>query len=338
MGDQQEHSASSPPMDSLYGSLDMGMAALPSPDHLETEATDLMQLTHIPPGGEINLDDIPAAISPTDSQVSAASNSTLGQAEVEQDSLPRVSATVSGKRGAKSRKGRNRNCKPSFRGLCLACNSEKELEERFNAKKTCRFQICNACRKTHLTLISKAYDTSVTEHEKMIQSTSPVEDESAMRVARTALRDTRKRLPFLREGAATKAPGRSTRILQFYANGDLRFVLVSTACEACIPDMQSIGRDVHKSLPRVEGNGSSVRAEGFQVFGELYQFGAVTVADIQSDAFSAALKQRIASIVNSYLQENYLMDGRVQRAMAQPAMAGVVPRLEPTDIALLYSA
>lgn len=36
-------------------------------------------------------------------------------------------------------------------GWCLACAQPKELEERTTRDRERKFQVCNACRKTHLT-------------------------------------------------------------------------------------------------------------------------------------------------------------------------------------------
>eukprot|EP00045_Choanoeca_perplexa_P014553 m.172151 g.172151 ORF g.172151 m.172151 type:complete len:486 (+) comp16714_c0_seq15:2170-3627(+) len=173
-----------------------------------------------------------------------------------------------GESRAKRRKGSGkRKFRTIHRGWCLTCNATKELEERASRNRRLRFQLCNACRKTHLTpRIANRFEEALTKWLELLrqEGLNPTEEEG---VDNTVL-DLKKEF----------GSSRMSRIMHLWVGKDMHFLPISHSTDIEILNIKPVLRDTAKSLlasdpelaASISGTKPFARLDGVKVMSQPY--------------------------------------------------------------------
>eukprot|EP00730_Choanoeca_flexa_P012469 TRINITY_DN4304_c0_g1_i1.p1 TRINITY_DN4304_c0_g1~~TRINITY_DN4304_c0_g1_i1.p1 ORF type:complete len:505 (+),score=145.78 TRINITY_DN4304_c0_g1_i1:172-1686(+) len=213
--------------------------------------------------------------------------------------------------------------KRSWRGWCLTCNVVKELEERSSRDKSYKFQLCNACRKTHLTpRISTAFDKGMARWRDMFQMQGITEVAEPI-LMQNVLRDLKK------EYSNT----RMSRILHLYLNDRKETVPITYACDRSMEGIIKIGRQALSKIGPPEPNDTIITVESIRIRGQPYRVYHADVPMSQYAVFKAAAQQLVVDLLTPVIQQICAAPEYAQalsRVGIDPAMVKLMP--EDTEI------
>eukprot|EP00045_Choanoeca_perplexa_P009110 m.85980 g.85980 ORF g.85980 m.85980 type:complete len:487 (+) comp14755_c0_seq2:66-1526(+) len=224
--------------------------------------------------------------------------------EYDDDTAASAILNMGRKRGANPNPNRR---KRSWRGWCLTCNVVKELEERSARDKSYKFQLCNACRKTHLTpRISTSFDKGVARWRDMFQLQGLAEVAEPILV-QNVLRDLKN------EYSNT----RMTRILHLFLNDRKDTVPITYACDRSTAELIKVGRQALLKIGAPEPNDTIITVDGIRIRGQPYRVYHADVPMSQYAVFKAAAQQLVVDILNP----------RIQSICAAPEYANALTRV-----------